>query len=509
MKLNPLNMAVITTIAAITQIGVVPDTMAGGMTVGDLGTQAEGRAGAFAAKSDDLTAIEYNPAGLTLIGGTQFYLSNRFGYAIERFTRAPTRDADPEISTRDDGVRSGQLVTFDRVENGHPWQLLNPVIAAGSNFGLESWAFALGAYAPPGISVQEFPDDNGPNVMRKAGQKFMMIDRDVKILYYSLSVAWKYQDIFGVGGSLQWVDAASIKMSLMIDGNTYGVVNPVYSSSHMKSTITGADHFGVSGLLGVWYRPLPFLQFGLSGRAPTQIDADCDLKVEMTAPGFDVEPVITRNGRPANDVDLAFTLPATGRFGARYIHLQGEKPLFDVELDFVFEAWSMTDKYSLNARDLLTVVEGTSINVVVDKVDIPKKWKNTYSVRLGGDFNVLPERLILRAGGMYESPATRPEYASIDFFSNHRVGAALGASVKFYGVDISLSYNFVYEIPLSITEAEGKVYQQAPGTTCPAPGYNDPVECDLDFAGQPAATVNGGDYDSKYHFATLSASYTF
>ena len=208
-------------------LGISPRARAGGMTVGDLGTQAEGRAGAFAAKADDLTAIEYNPAGLTEIGGTQFYLSNRFGYAFERFHRATTMDRD---SATDDGVRNGEAVSFEAVQNERPWQLLNPVIAAGSNFGLKSWAFALGAYAPPGISAQKYPKDGG--------QRYMMIERDVKILYFNASVAWRFRDLFGIGGSIQWVDAASIKMSLVVDGNTFGVVNPVDSSTKSITLIT-------------------------------------------------------------------------------------------------------------------------------------------------------------------------------------------------------------------------------------------------------------------------------
>jgi hypothetical protein len=136
--LNRLAVVVVT----VLQVGLVSQANAGGMMVGDLGPHAEGRAGAFAAKADDLTAIEYNPAGLTGIGGTSFYLSNRLGYAFERYHRATTR----AIDTNWDGLRDGELYDFDSVGNSRPWQLLNPVIAAGSNFGLESWAFALGAY---------------------------------------------------------------------------------------------------------------------------------------------------------------------------------------------------------------------------------------------------------------------------------------------------------------------------------------------------------------------------
>ena len=199
-----------------------------------------------------------------------------------------------------------------------------------------------------------------------------------------------------------------------------------------------------------------------------------------------------------------------GRLGARYIYLKGTKPVFDVELDFVFEAWSMINKYSVDGKNLVARIEelGEAGEVTIDKIDIPKQWKNTYSARLGGDYNVIDQLLTLRLGGFYESAATQPEYAYVDFFSYHRVGAALGASVMFHGFDISLSYSFVYQLPLSVTEEEGKVLQQKPGSPCQPP-YTDPANCDSNYPGQPAATVNGGDHEARYHFWTLSLSYTF
>lgn len=489
----------VSTSLVLATLATIPSlALAGGMTIGDLGARAEGRAGAFAAKADDLTAIEYNPAGLTLIQGTSFYLSNRFGHAYESFHRAAT----PERDLDEDGVRTGALYEFDAVENGTPWQLLNPVIAAGSNFGLENWAFAIGAYAPPGIASQKFPEDGG--------QRYMLIERDVKILYYNLSAAWKYKDLFGIGASVQWVDAASIKMSLVVDGNNLpGRINPVSSSADFKTTLEGADHLAASGLLGVWYHPFPYLQFGLSGRvAPTNLEAKCKLTAEpITLTGGEVETL--RNGQPADDVYLAMTLPPMARFGARYLYLDGTRPVFDVELDFVFEAWSMTDRYTIDGVGLVTRFDNDPTkDITINKIHLLKNWRNTYSVRLGGDYHVIPELFTLRLGTLYESAATQPEYAYMDFFSSHRIGAGVGASVEFRGVDIALSYNFIYEFPISVTEAEGQINTQRPGTPCQPP-YTDDDNCDLDFAGQVGATVNGGDYESRYHFATLSASYTF
>ena len=479
MNVNWIKLLQMSVLAAALQMMFLHSALAGGMTIGDLGAHAEGRSGAFAAKADDLSAIEYNPAGLTSIGSTQIYLSNRFGYAVEEFSRQTATAVN------------GDAIPFDSVSNEHPWQLLDPMIGVASNFGLENWAFAIGAYAPPGIATQHFPEDGG--------QRFMLIERDVKILYYNLSVAWKFKNLFGLGASLQWVDAASIKLSLIVNGNTSEFNQPDGGNMDMLTTVTGADHFGFSGILGAWVKPLPFLHLALSGRvAPTTIKADCKIAVDVVHDDVinDDDMTITRGGSEVDDVTLSMKLPPMARFGVRYIRMKGKQELFDVELDVTYEAWHVMDRYTLDGEGLEVDIDGDfgSVDPIpIDKIYLNKQWKDTFSVRLGGDYNLLDNHLTLRAGAFFESGSKNDSYAYVDFYASHRVGGSVGATARFFGVDLSLSYAFLYEIPFSVSEEEGKIYQQVPARTVDTPG---PV-------------VNAGDYSAHYHFATVSVSYTF
>ena len=471
------------------------ELFAGGFTVGDQGARSAGRSGATVARADDLSAIEYNPAGLAKLGQTRFHLGNRFGYVNEDFKRASLYDWSDAGSS---GIP--EYVSFDKVSNEKPWQLLNPMIVAASNFGLDDWGFAIGAYAPPGVRQQQFPVDGG--------SRYMLTERDVQILYYDLSVAWKYNDIFGLGVSLQWVDLAALKLGLVVDGSPIqGMANPVQSDYDMLVKIEGTDHVGFSGIVGAWFRPTSFLELGVSSRVvPVKLKADCDISVTPLVLNVDEPPEMTRNGESANDVTLSMTLPIMARFGVRYIHKKEDKEIFDLEADFVYEAWHQTKNYTINGDGLEISVIGQAVSV--DRIVIPKNWKDTYSVRIGGDYNVIPERFTLRAGGFYESAATDPKYAYVDFYSGHRLGASLGASVMFYGFDISLSYTYVFEFPFKISETEGKVYQQAPGSSCGAP-YTDTIDCNEHYLGQPSPVVNAGTYVSNYHLASVSVSYGF
>ena len=468
--------------------------MAGGFEIGDLGARAMGRAGAFTVRADDLSAIKYNPAGLARLRGTRFYLGNRFGYANEEFRRAPTLDWSGAFHG------SPEYLTFDPVQNSDNWQLLNPMVAIGSDFGLEDWAFALGMYAPAGVGKQTFPEDGA--------QRYMLSERETQILYYDFSVAWKHKDIFGVGLSLQWVNVQKIRMALTVDGNVSpGVVYPDGGPFDIRANIEGSDHVGFSGILGMWYTPIPELELALSGRfLPVWVDAKSKLSVEPVTLDLDQPIALTRNGQAANDVTLSMVLPPTARMGVRYIHRIGDVERFDIELDATWEGTSMVDAYRVRGNGLIAEVLGEQIPI--DRINVPKRWRDTWSLRLGGDVAVVPGWFNLRAGGFWESPTAKPAYSHINFFSGHRLGAAAGFSVTFYGVDISASYTWVFQMPVVVNEADSKVSQQVPGSPCVAP-YTSQTLCDSHYRGRPAAPANAGTYLSDYHFISVAARYAF
>ena len=134
----------------------------GGYYSGTLGARAAGRGGAFAARADDLTAVSHNPAGLATIDDTQVELGNILSYNGYSYTRQPTLDyGNPQ-----GGV--APLATFGKVSNGKPWQALDPMLGVTSRLGRRDWAFALAAYAPPGV---------GPRVVSRGRRAALHDDR--------------------------------------------------------------------------------------------------------------------------------------------------------------------------------------------------------------------------------------------------------------------------------------------------------------------------------------------
>ncbi|MCA9701326.1 MAG: outer membrane protein transport protein, partial [Myxococcales bacterium] len=190
---------------------------------------------------------------------------------------------------------------------------------------------------------------------------------------------------------------------------------------------------------------------------------------------------------------MTFQLPVQLRGGLRYIHPMGRdeqgKPRgerFDFEVDVVWENWSQLDAYRI---DFTGAINGQPI---ADQV-IPKKWRDTISVRAGGDVNLLDGHLALRAGGYYETGASHPDFAHLDFPSFNRGGVGGGLTGSIRGVALTVGYLHIFQQPQTTTELAAKGFQVRPLAGCPD-------RCD----GLTGVPVNAGVF--KSHFDILSLS---
>jgi long-chain fatty acid transport protein len=468
----------------------------GGYYSGVKGAVASGRGGAFVAKADDVSAVELNPAGLTHIGTTIIQIGNRFSYNQHTYTRNATLDWG-----QSDSGQSPPYVQFPQVKNQTPWQVLDPFIGVASNFGLKNWAFAGAIYSPAGTAREVYPNDGG--------QRYMMVRRNAQMINYTLSAAWKHNDVFGVGATLKWIAVPSLEYALIIDGSPYVKdANPVSSTVDVHAGVKGSDLFTLNAILGAWVRPTPNLEIGLSGQIlPSEIHAKGTLDaslVHATKPGDAI--TLARNGVPANDVSLTLPLPLSARLGARYRHLDGEREVFDIELDGVYETWSRVDHFRLDSNNLVASYQGNPIPIGV--IDIAKSWQNTLGIHLGGDFAVVPQRLTVRGGAYYETPVSEPAYANIDFPQGPQFGGALGASVYFGKLQVSVAGEYRAQSQVYVSDSDTRVYQQTPGSTCTAP-YTSTASCNAHYLGVPSPPVGGGTYNAYSVIGTLEAAYRF
>ncbi len=446
------------------------EAYAGGFEVPDTGARAAGRGGALAVGVEDLTALHYNPAALAKQRGTTFLYNHNLIFHRASFARVPLASevwgVDQSFATVRDGRRVFPLGIF---------------AAVGTDFGLKNWTFAAGIYGPSAVGRHDYPA-YGP-------QSFQLTGMNVIIAYYNLSAAWKYKDKFGIGATFQWVDLFSMKYELAVDAAPTATLNAVPSatSTQLATELQLRDHTAATGILGIWYRPHARIEIGVASRfVPVFLKAKGGV-------GIDKPEVIDRDIR----VEMPLTLPANFRGGIRYIHEvargNGSAPRrwFDVELDVFYENWRSIDAFrpkfqgEINGREIADLT-------------IPKNWRDTVSVRLGSDIWALPPYLTVRLGGFYETPTQSNEYSHLDFpaFARGGVGTGLTAGAK--GAYFTVGYMHVFQESRTVTELQGKVFQQRPLSPCPA-GCNG-------LSGVPA---NAGTFRSSFDLLNLGIELKF
>lgn len=480
-------------VALATALSSAPALADGGYYSGALGARAAGRGGAFVARADDATAISVNPAGLAGLRGTRLEIGNQLSYNSYGYTRATTLDYG--------NVQNGMAppVTFARVSNGTPAQAADPFIGVTTDFGLSDWGFGLATFAPPGIAQEEFPTTGGQN--------YMMVKRQAIILDTAASAAWKYRDLFGLGITAEWISVPRLEYSLMVDGNPFlAPDDPVSSQWDLLADTKGADWFVFNARVGAWARPRPWLELAAAGQVvPTDILTHSTLSVTPRDPSLGAV-TLSRGPNAASDVTIKLPLPLMARAGARYINLDGGVERWDLELDVEVETWSRVNQFTVETNGLSANASGQ--NIPIGRIVVPKQWKDTVSVKLGGDLALVPDRWTLRAGAYYESAVASPATANVDFPGGPQIGGAVGGSFLSSGWEVALTYQLRYQPTVTVSEADARVDQQVPASTCTAP-YTDPNRCNANLMGRPAPAINAGTYNATSHLVSLAVLYRF
>jgi long-chain fatty acid transport protein len=138
--------------------------------------------------------------------------------------------------------------------------------------------------------------------------------------------------------------------------------------------------------------------------------------------------------------------PAEGGEGAPR---QGRDPLrdevFDVELDLEYARDSQfkTLGVRFDQPEVKLNIQGIEVAIPAD-ASVPHNWKDSFGVRLGGDYVVLPGKLSLRAGAWYQSAFVEAKDMHLDFIGAQRLGLTAGGTFRAGPVDIQAGYGHIF-----------------------------------------------------------------
>lgn len=376
---------------------------AGGFYLPTRGVESTGRAGASVAPHrQDLNALWYNPAGLSLIEEFELSLdASLVGTRVEH-RRAPRRLDD------------GSTRTYEAVSNEAP-PVAIPSLLIGGTTPLEQVTWAVGAYAPY-AGGRRFPAD-GP-------QRYVMVDNVGSTLgYLHAGVAWQITDRIAVGAGIQNF-MAEFRIVAVGSGYTGLYGDPEDEDLDMFSVATLSNSSNPTANMGVILSLHDRIQTGASVQLGHQFrDSEATLETRMPS-----HPAYDNADTSGDQIDITVPFPWFARAGVRYL---GEE--FDVEFALVYQHWSVIGEILADPGE----VEVTGLPAVdaipVPDLVVPQHFRNTVSLHLGGEYSV--NTLVdLRAGYVYERSAVPDSRYSVFALDPDKHQVSLGASYDFGAV---------------------------------------------------------------------------
>ncbi len=377
-----------------------------GFSIYEQGAKATAMSGAFIAQANDVSALFFNPAGLTSLTSNQISLGTTIIMPSASFLGPANLDENLYTAAKDLVFPPSHLYAAYR---------LNEKLTLG--FGFYTM-FGLGS---------EWPGD-------WAGRE-LATTSDVQTFTLNPVLAGKVSDNLSVSIGLSYVYG-----TVTLEKSIYaGYALDTYVESKLV-----ASGYGLGFNLGIQYKPFDRVTMGFVYRTNTELKFN-DGEATFALPVLQNEA--------ANQLLAAYFPKTTGRSALTLPDLTGFGLAFDLadnvtfEADYVKLGWSSYDKLIVNFED---PVAGSTQTVS------EKNYKDTYSLRAGVEYR-FDEQLAFRAGVMRDYHAVPDKYLEPSLPEGDRTLVSLGVGYKIDNYTIDAFAMFLNQDERKITTSELEV----------------------------------------------------
>jgi long-chain fatty acid transport protein len=192
-----------------------------------------------------------------------------------------------------------------------------------------------------------------------------------------------------------------------------------------------------------------------------------------------VSPATPEEGPAVADLAPAPAPPPPTEPASRHVRDPLATDLWDIEADLTWANNSALDNIEIrfpgdaSGKGTLPVA-GVAGGEIPPNADQKRGYKDVFGIRVGGDFNVIPDKLALRGGTFFETAAANPQYQNIDFAASTRFGLALGLTYrlrfgdgeKTRAFELMLGYGHIFFGEQSRTDPNASGSPALAGTSC-------------------------------------------
>lgn len=333
---------------------------------------------------DDLSAVHYNPAGMTLLEGTRV----QAGFTWIALN-ADIDGAGAYAGQSENGRLKGQAIPTGYVThqvNDNLWLgfAMSVPYGMGTEYGKDWWG------ADRGTNAKIYTFDMNPNI------------------------AWKVNDLISVGAGVS-VQYAKADLGMGMMGMANGEID--------------ADSWDWGFNLGIMLSPTDTMRFGLSYRSSIEHNAEGDFTISGQLPsrlGFDGLTFASKA-----TVETPDTVMLTGTWEATP----------DLRLSGLIRwaNWSNFDVLTIE-NSIPSMIGGVGLPVhgmtipvssILGKVDVQNNWQDTWLFSVGADYRI-NDAFTVRGGIAYETSPIDDETTRMAVIPDtDRLWLSLGATYHF------------------------------------------------------------------------------
>lgn len=393
--------------------------------------------------TDNATAIYYNPAGLALSRGTHIFLDANLALRSLEYDRPESAVSNPGLSDLNVAANSGKSSLFNPI--------VAPFAGVSSDFGTDFIAAGVAWYYPFGGSAvwdenSKYKNTDAPGAV-DGTQRWYSIDGTIRSMYITGAVALQIREIdlsIGVSGSVIRSEVNTIR-ARNADGT-----DDIQTGGDAPQLKEGRSKIDVSGWTGgfgiglIWQPVRDMVWIGASYSSQPGVDGGETMEGEL-------ENVLGTGPSAITKVEMTQNLPDIIRVGARV----RPTPDSEIRLFADYTRWSLFDKQCVLDKSISGRKCGFSgYDTALDNPEsfgkdgdvkgvtqhLPRMWRDSVGVRLGGSYWFIPElEGVLGAG--YDSSAIPPETIDPALVDMDKV--TLSAGLRWQAIE-NLAINFAY-----------------------------------------------------------------
>ena len=352
----------------------------GGFSLFEAGSRAVGMGEAFVAVSDDLSAMFYNPAGLSYLEGTNISVGGTLIFPSTEFKGAAPYPGE--------GISEKAISQTFVIPNFYIGKKIGKIFYIGA-----------GITVPFGLGVHWDDDWAG---------RYIATNTEIKAIDFTPTLSVKISKSFSLGISYIY------RSSKLFNDQKIPFVNPWtfavqdVAALHLETKYSHGSGFRAGTLI-----KLGKINFGLSYMSKITMDFTGDAKFTMISTGNKTLDYVLSSRFPATATGkTSIVFPSNLSVGFSTTAFEGL--LFSFQLDYM--KWSDYNELKIEFTDYPK-----------SSTTVEKHYKNTYSFRFGAE-RVLSKKLTARVGYFYDQGA--PELVSLgpDLPDSDKHGITFGVS---------------------------------------------------------------------------------